>query len=77
MSDQAVTLETFAAILGVSRDTISRRVACGEIPAPDIRCRKSRLWRLTTIRKWNPTAAAKLKRGFDSEIFPPIARTAA
>lgn len=69
MFDHCVNVETLAAVLGVSRDTITRRVHRGVVPAPDIHTRSELAWRLSAIERWNPQAAARIRRGLESEIF--------
>lgn len=76
MIEATVKLEALAAVLAVSVDTITRRLARGEIPDPDVREHSRLSWRLSTIQRWNPQAAAKIQRGIDAEIFPYLAAAA-
>lgn len=74
MSEHTVKLEPFAAVLGVSVDTFRRRLTLGEIPPADLKPnQRGASWRLSTIQRWNPQAAAKIQRGIDAEIFPYLA----
>ncbi len=71
MPDPAVKIEVLAAVEGVSHDTVARRLARGQLPAPDFRAQRHAVgWKLTTLRRWNPQIAAKIERGLADEIFP-------
>lgn len=73
MSDPAVKIETLSAVLDVSRDSIARHQRRGRIPPFDFHGKPNAGWRLSTIRAWNPQAAAKIQRGIDAEVFPYLA----
>lgn len=71
MPDPAVKLEVLAAVEGVSHDTVSRRIARNQLPAPDFHSGRSSVgWRLSTLSNWNPILAAKIERGLAAEVFP-------
>ena len=61
-SDPAVRLETVAAAAGLALFTLRRAIAAGKIPPPDAllwdgSTRPANVWRLSTIRAWNPRIA--------------------
>lgn len=70
MPDHAVKVEALAAVLGISTDTLKRRLLCGEFPPADFKpYRRGAGWRLSTLRAWNPQVAAKIERGLLHEVF--------
>lgn len=62
-SDPVVRLETVAAAANLALFSLRRRLAAGEIPPADItlpgKPSAIRAWRLSTIRAWNPSVAAR------------------
>ena len=55
--DPAVRLETVAACAGLALNSLRRARRAGEIPPPDAVVRRACVWKLSTIRAWNPRIA--------------------
>jgi predicted DNA-binding transcriptional regulator AlpA len=68
-----IRIETLAAVMAVSHDTLDRRIARGEIPSPDYRSRAGIGWRLSSIYAWNPAVAGRIEAGFRHKVFPVAA----
>jgi predicted DNA-binding transcriptional regulator AlpA len=48
----AWTLDDIAALLGVSRRLLERRLSTGRFPPPDLRVSRRVLWLPSTVREW-------------------------
>ena len=69
--DPAVRLETVAAAAGVALNTLRKARVAGKIPPPDAVVRRACVWKLSTIRAWNPAVADRCARLI--EPIPPMA----
>ena len=71
--DPAVRLETVAAAAGMALNTLRLARVAGKIPPPDAVVRRACVWKLSTIRAWNPTVADRCARLIDLDPIPPLA----
>ena len=59
--DPMVESTALIAVLGVKRRQLTRRVDAGKMPPFDARGNgNGKLWKLSTIRAWNPDVADKV-----------------
>lgn len=79
-SDPPVSIAIVSAATFRSEKTLTLAYLAGELPHPDsvmrdcCNRRKIRAWRLSTIRTWNPTVAARCQAVIDAlETAPPLA----
>ena len=53
-----VATPVLACVLACSSATLSKRITAGQVPSPDARANGNlKLWKLSTLRRWNPDAA--------------------
>lgn len=63
-----------ALALGLGEGAVINHIRDGRIPQPDLRGRCAlKLWRLSTIRAWNPTVAAAIEPLLKNPAFPAAA----
>ena len=56
--DPPVPTPVLACVLACSSATLSKRITAGQVPPPDSRANGNlKLWKLSTLRRWNPDAA--------------------
>ena len=70
---ETVSIQVIASCIGLSHDTLQRRINRGGMPRPDSRTREGLGWRLSTIRTWNPTLAERIERGVQHKVFSLLA----
>jgi predicted DNA-binding transcriptional regulator AlpA len=71
LPDDWWTTENVATFLGVEKDTVHAYVSRKQMPEPDRRMGRMRLWRPDTIRQWHQDRPRQPKAGESNELNRP------